>query len=57
VAKANDGFWKDQFNRQDLVSGVSFGAGILTPAGPIMLELMGGSRHALITYLRLGRNF
>jgi len=57
IAKAGDGYWKDQFTKQGLVSGVSFGAGILTPVGPVRLELMGGSRHSFLTHLRLGHNF
>jgi NTE family protein len=57
IAKAGDGCWKDQFTEQGLVSGVSFGAGILTPAGPLRLDLMGGSRHSFLAHLRLGCNF
>ena len=57
LAKAGDGQWQDQFVRQGLVSGVSFGAGILTPAGPVRLDLMGGSRHSFLAHLRLGYNF
>lgn len=57
IAKAGDGYWKDQFTKQGLVSGVSFGAGVLTPVGPVRLELMGGSRHSFLTHLRLGHNF
>lgn len=57
AAKAVEGNWEGQFETRDLISGVSFGGGVLTPVGPFRVDLMGGSRHAFLVHLRLGCNF
>lgn len=57
IGKAGDVYWKDQINRQNLVSGIAIGFGVLSPVGPIKIELMSSNRHAFLANLRLGYNF
>jgi NTE family protein len=57
IGKAGDVYWKDQINRQNLISGIAIGFGVLSPVGPIKIELMSGNRHAFLANLRLGYNF
>lgn len=57
IGKAGDGYWRDQLDRYNLVSGIALGLGILSPVGPIKIDLMSGSRHAFLANLRLGYNF